>query len=292
MGNAVLWHCNRTTCLCLAGLALHQRSTAYLGKTDFARILNEAERLGYFSFRYLLWITAHLEHQVQREKAKHTINTNHYTHKPCGLCFSLPKAQDSTSLLTQCSKWAENHSSLHKVHWAPSIDSCRHGIIIWHVVGRLHDVDSRHSWFKHFFFNTNAWPNNNSGHNTELGQHLWTVLNTGKLRPVHNTMQYPCFASNSWIYKNIALLAKILWSQAWTQCKDRIQVYSSVLLHCVKRWRTGDAMQCKVLRCIVNRPLVVQTPPTSTPKMSLSGTDIWGKGIFYYSVWISSIFIH
>ena len=62
-------------------------------------------------------------------------------------------------------------------------------------------------------------PYNNSGHNTELGQNLWTVLNTSKL--------------------------------------------------------------------------VVQTPPTSTPKMSL---DIWGNGIFLITVYeypqVSLIKIH
>ena len=39
--------------------------------------------------------------------------------------------------------------------------------------------------------------------------------------------------------------------------KDRIRVYSSVLLRCVKRWRTGDATQREVLRHIVNRPLAI-----------------------------------
>ena len=35
--------------------------------------------------------------------------------------------------------------------------------------------------------------------------------------------------------------------------KDRIQVYPSILLRCVKRWRTGDTTQRNVLHHIVNR---------------------------------------
>ena len=87
-----------------------------------------------------------------------------------------------------------------------------------------------------------------------------TKLTNCELRQVHNIDARPCveFAIHK-ITAFLVIFCPQTHERDARKCMNRIWFYSSIMMHCEKRWRVANTTRHKVLHYVVNRPTLYRS---------------------------------